>query len=128
MSNHIISGTGVDIESIDRFRTKPYDSNTDFYRKIFTDSEIEYCLRFKDPSPHFTARFCAKESLRKAIPKTIHIDWHDVEIRNDKNGKPYFSFSKTVLGDNAYFSSRQFHLSLSHEKNHAIAFVVTEHV
>ncbi len=128
MLNHIISGTGVDIESVDRFRAKPYDSNTGFYHKLFTDNEIEYCLRYKDPSPYFTARFCAKESLRKAVSKTIHIDWHDVEIRNDENGKPYFSFSKTASGGNAYFSSQQFHLSLSHEKNLAIAFVVTEHI
>ncbi len=128
MSNCNITGTGVDIESVDRFRAKPYDSNTGFYHKLFTENEIEYCLRYKDPSPHFTARFCAKESLRKAVPKSIHINWRDVEIQNDENGKPYFLFSKAASGGNTYFSSQQFHLSLSHEKNQAIAFVVTERI
>jgi holo-[acyl-carrier protein] synthase len=126
MSKNCITGIGIDIESIQRFREKPFLSHKNFYQKLFTPHEIDYCLQHQDPSPHFAARFCAKESLRKAIPKSIHIDWHDVEIRNDDSGKPLISLRSTSEDMQSYYKSITFHLSLSHDKNRAVAFVIAE--
>ena len=126
MSKSCITGIGIDIESIQRFRDKPFRSHKKFYQKLFTPHEIDHCLQHKDPSPHFAARFCAKESLRKAIPKSIHIDWLDVEIRNDDSGKPFITLRTTPDDVQLYFKSITFHLSLSHDKNRAVAFVIAE--
>ena len=39
---------GIDISSVKKFKTKPFDKNESFYQKIFSESEIEYCLKFKN--------------------------------------------------------------------------------
>jgi len=40
-------GIGVDIVDINRFRELSFLSNKKFYEKIFTLSEIQYCLKFQ---------------------------------------------------------------------------------
>ena len=37
---------GTDIVDILRFKTKPLKNNQNFYKKIFSDSEIKYCQKF----------------------------------------------------------------------------------
>lgn len=106
-----IMGIGADIEEISRFRNHPFHNNSAFYNKVFTKREIEYCLNKKDPYPHFTARFCAKEAFIKAINKEVK-DYRRIEIL--KNG------NKPVIK----WKNKQVFLSLSHEKNKALAFVI----
>jgi len=104
---------GVDIEDISRFKELDFNQNKKFYEKIFNVNEIKYCLSKKDPYQHFAARFCAKEAFIKAISKPIK-DYKDIEIRI-KNNKPFIIWNDT-----------KHLLSLSHEKDKAIAFVMVE--
>ena len=53
-----------------------------FLRRVFTDGEIAYCTRRKDPAPHLAARFAAKEAGMKALG-TGHsrgVLWKDLEV------------------------------------------------
>jgi len=104
-------GIGVDIEDISRFRNLDFEENKNFYEKIFTKNEIEYCLRKKDPYPSFAVRFCAKEACIKATGIPIK-NYRDVEVII-KNNTP------TVV-----WSGARHLVSLSHDKDKAIAFVV----
>lgn len=107
----IITGIGIDIEDISRFRKLVFDKNKGFFDKIFTSKEIKYCLSKKDPYPCFAARFCAKEAFIKAIDEKV-VDYKLIEIGIDRV-KPCIRWKdKTVF------------LSLSHEKDKAIAFVI----
>ena len=124
MNSKNIIGIGVDIESIQRFRDKPFAENEKFYRRIFTPLEIEYCLSKNDPYPHFTARFCAKEALKKAIPQDLFIGWKEVEVRNDKTGKPSVHFLKPH--NKSSIKDYIVNISLSHDKTQAIAFVIVQ--
>ncbi len=45
-----ISNIGIDIINIEKFKKKEYVKNKKFYEKIFTSSEIKYCLKFKNNS------------------------------------------------------------------------------
>ena len=54
---------GVDIEDIERFKGK----SEEFLHRVFTDLELEYCLKFSKPESHLAARFCAKEAVVKAL-------------------------------------------------------------
>jgi len=121
-----ITGIGVDIESIDRFRNLPFESNKKFYRKIFTSLEIEYCLKKKDPYSHFAARFAAKESAIKALGKEKKYSYSEIEIRNDSKGRPnlYF-FNKDNKSEESKYSPENTFLSISHCDNYAIAFVIS---
>ena len=126
MSSNKIIGIGVDIESIQRFRDKPFAENEKFYGRIFTPLEIEYCLSKNDPYPNFTARFCAKEAIKKAIPQDLFIGWKDAEVRNDKTGKPSVHFQTSHKKNHPTFKDYVVHISLSHDKTQAIAFVVVQ--
>lgn len=104
-------GIGVDIESVDRFKHLPFDENKNFYRRIFTKREIEYCLSKSNPYQHFTARFCAKEAFIKAVSQEIK-DYTAIEVFFENN-KPLIKWKETTAL-----------LSLAHEKEKAIAFVI----
>ena len=109
---------GVDIESVKRFRKQHYDRNKSFYENIFTDKEIKYCLSKADPYPHFTARFCAKEAVIKAIGGSVYRA-KDIEIINDKKGKPFVKLKTKNLK-----LKTKVLVSLSHTKEYAIAFAI----
>ena len=112
-----ISGIGIDLVDINKFRKKPFDSNRSFYRKIFSKNEIQYCLKFKNSSEHFAGKFGLKESVKKAIsPK---IPFLAIETSHS-NSKPIIK-----INHNSY-KKYLIHASLSHEKDFAISFVIVQ--
>ena len=106
---------GIDVVEIKKFKEKPYEKNSSFYNKIFNQNEIKYCLKFIDPYKHFAAKFAVKEALKKSIQESIEF----LDIMTDHNNhKPIVNFK----GNKKYV----FKTSLSHEKNIAVAIVISE--
>lgn len=121
-----VVGVGVDMEPIDSFRDRSLSSNRAFYRRIFSQGEITYCQKFKDPSPHFAARFCAKEAMVKAARSLAAIHVTDVQVENNADGAPHLlprGECKDVL---EVLKKHRAHLSISHTDAMAVAFVVLE--
>ena len=90
-----VLGIGNDIIEISRIR-KAFDHHGyRFVTRLFTTKEQDYCLKYKDPAPHFAARFSAKEAVVKALGTGFgeHASWLDIEILNNPLGKPYVEFS-----------------------------------
>ena len=112
MKHEINFNIGVDIEEVVRFSELKYETKKSFYNKIFTKKEIEYCLTKKNPYPHFTARFCAKEAAIKAL-KNSKLELKNIEIKIEKN-KPILNIPKI----------KNVEVSISHTKNYAIAIVL----
>lgn len=83
-----ILGIGVDIESIARFRRKPYRRNREFYDKVFSQREVNYCLKKADSYASLAGKFCAKEAVLKALQKNNLFSLSQIEIINDTNGQP----------------------------------------
>ena len=108
-------GIGTDIVDINRFKNKSLKNNSNFYKKIFSNSEIKYCQKFRSPYEHFAGKFAIKESVIKAIPEKI--SFLDITTSHSKN-KPIISL-KNKLNE-----KYEFLVSVSHEKDFAIAFVV----
>ena len=73
-----ILGVGVDIVEVKRFKEKPYNKNKKFYEKIFLNSEIEYCLKFKSASEHFAGKFALKEAVKKALDENISTEYENI--------------------------------------------------
>jgi holo-[acyl-carrier protein] synthase len=107
-------GVGIDIVEIARFKKIPYDSNKTFYKKIFTPSEIKYCTKFNEPSKHFASKFAIKEAVQKSISEDVKL--LDI-VTAHKKSKPVVS----IKGNKQY----GFVVSVSHEKTHAIAVVLS---
>ena len=108
-------GIGIDIVDVERFSSKQFSENKDFYRKIFNNSEIQYCLKFKNPYPHFAGKFALKEAVIKALNKKIN--FLNIDTLHE-SGSP-----KIQLKTYENYSSKA---SLSHESNIAVAVVLIE--
>jgi len=108
-------GIGTDIVKIDRFKNKSYSKNQSFYKKLFLTGEIKYCLKFKNSALHFAGKFAIKEAVKKSVYPNI--DFLDIETYYLKS-KP-----KIKLKNNL---SYVFIVSMSHEKEFAIATVVSQ--
>lgn len=111
-------GIGIDIVKISRFREKKYLANKKFYENIFAENEIKYCLKYKDPYPHFAGRFAAKEAIIKATDTKMKMN--QIIIKNKTNGLEIKI--KNVLNPNIL-------VSISHEKDYAIAMsIISEYI
>ena len=77
-----IIGLGFDATDIPRVAETYARYGERFLRRVFTDGEIAYCTRRRDPVPHLAGRFAAKEAAMKALG-TGHsrgVQWRDVEV------------------------------------------------
>ena len=110
-------GIGIDICSIEKFKKKPFKNNERFYKKIFSMNEISYCMKFKNNYEKFAAKFAIKEAVIKSI--TEKINFQNIETTY-QNSKP-----EIILNSNQKY---KFLISLSHEKDYAVAVVISEKI
>lgn len=119
-----IVGVGIDLEPVRSFQSRKFAQNRRFYERVFSAGEIAYCRTFRDPAPHFAARFCAKEALVKAARSQIPIHVTDAEIDHREGGAPYFKPRSKKKNVQDFFRRFEAMVSLTHTDDHAAAFVV----
>jgi len=121
----MIQGIGVDIIEIGRIRTSVETVGQAFLERIFTASEIAYCLSKHNRYQHFAARFAAKEAVSKALSTgwAGAFRWKDVEITNDVSGQPHVALHGPLQHS---LASATIHVSISHSDTHVVAMVVIE--
>lgn len=111
---------GTDIEDINRFKKYSREKDEDFLESIFSTEELEYSFSQKKYAQHLAVRFCAKEAFIKAVSDmNIQLKHNEIKILNKQNGKP-----EIKLPDK--FKDFVCKVSLSHDKNKAVAFVTVE--
>jgi len=124
-----ILGIGVDI--INNKRIRKSITNKAFIKRIFTSKEILNSRSQKNKTNYFAKRFAAKESFVKALGTGFrkNLNFKDVEILNNKLGKPYFLNNKKIdkiIFDRFKVKSSNFFLSISDEKDYSIAFTIIQ--
>ena len=124
-----ILGIGVDI--VENKRLKNSIKNKSFISRLFTLLEIKNSRLVKDKSIYFSKKFAAKESFSKALGTGFRkgLNFRDIEILNDKIGKPYFLISKKIDKIiSKKFKVKKFNLflSISDEKEYSIAFTILQ--
>lgn len=118
-------GIGVDIVSIDRIAESI--KRESFLHKVYGKQEIRaFANTEKIKTNSLAANFAAKEAFSKALGTGVRgFDFNEVQVLRDNLGAPYFEFSgrakEIVMGKKLCCK-----VSLSHEKDKAIAFVVIE--
>ena len=115
---------GVDIIEISRIKKSIEESEDRFLQRVYTDKEIEYCeSKNKQKYQHYAARFAAKEAVFKAISNKLEnkydIEWKNIEIINDKEGRPYINFIDIEIKE-----IDQIDISISHCREYAVANAV----
>jgi len=122
-----VKGIGIDIIEIERVKRAVENYGDNFLRRVFSPAEIGYCRRQKAYKvPELSVRFAAKEAYSKAIGTGIKgfgrsnrgISWLDVEVVNNRDGKPHLAYQGKIL--------EHVHLSLSHSRDYAVASVYVE--
>jgi len=88
-------GCGLDVEPIANFPAAPDYWTHEFYTNTFTSTEIAYCARQPDPRPHFAARWCAKEALKKCDPAYLAEQMVNIQVRHDEQGVPVLQLVNT---------------------------------
>ena len=122
-----IIGNGVDIVNNRRIE---YSLKIDgFKKRIFTKNEINQSKKIKNKINFFAKRYAAKEAFVKSIGIGFrkNINFKDIEVKNNNNGKPVLIISKKVsnfLKNKFKINSYKIYLSLSDEKKYSIAYVI----
>ncbi len=123
----IMLSTGVDILHIPRVRSAIERYGQHFLDRCYTPAEITSCRGFAE---EFAARYAAKEAVSKAlgvglrIMSPLGVKFHDVEILPDRYGKPHVHLHGWAAERAQELSLTEWSVSLTHEKEYAVAFVV----
>jgi len=120
-----IIGIGLDATEIGRVGQAIERFGDRFLRRVFTDGEIAYAMRHRDPAPHFAARFAAKEAAMKALG-TGHsqgVLWRSIEVVRT-GGPPQLVFHGGAADRCAVLQAGRALLTMSHSETLALAQVV----
>ena len=124
----MIFGIGTDIVEIERIINM--NSVDSFVKKILSKNEKQFFENLKDIKK---VRYLAKQSAGKeAIAKafgtgfTKDIKLSEIEILRDKNGKPFLEPIGSLKQYITDLGITKTHVSLSDEKEYAIAFAILE--
>ncbi|NFL96705.1 holo-ACP synthase [Clostridium botulinum] len=123
----MIYGIGTDITEIRRIE-KAITRNKNFINKLFTRNEMDLWEKKNFKLEFIAGRFAAKEAISKALGTGIRdFNFKDIEIINNELGKPQVVLKPKVEDIIRKISqSYKIHLSISHEKEYAIAYALLE--
>tara|TARA_Y100000591_G_C21527087_1_gene542230 strand:+ start:204 stop:590 length:387 start_codon:yes stop_codon:yes gene_type:complete len=124
-----ILGIGVDL--IKNKRISFLINDNKFIKRTFGVNEIKISEKYKNKINFFSKRFAAKESFAKALGTGFrnNLNLKDIEILNDKIGKPYYFKSKKIdkiILKKFKIKSYSLFLSISDEKDYSIAFTILQ--
>jgi holo-[acyl-carrier protein] synthase len=124
----MIRGIGVDIVKVDRIEKAVERWGDRFLKRIFTAAEIERCQKRARPAQCLALRFAAKEAFAKALGLGMRkgLRWRDIEVVHDNFGKPDLLLHNQAQRLLESVEASRTWLSLSDERESALAVVVLE--
>ncbi len=123
----MILGLGVDLVEVTRIE-QALARGERFTKRLFTEGEIAYCTRHKEPARHFAARFAAKEAGMKAIGTgwSNGVGWKNFEVRLDPRGRPHLLITGRAAELAMAMGATHSVISLAHDGGLATAVVALE--
>ncbi|MBE6350338.1 MAG: holo-[acyl-carrier-protein] synthase [Spirochaetaceae bacterium] len=118
----MIVGIGVDI--VENIRFDSWIQDRKKIERFFNSEE----LSVNEISTEFLAsRFAAKEALVKAFGTGFRgLNLKEIALVHDELGKPFFKLTGKAHEKWSLLQKPAINVSISHEKNYSIAFVVLE--
>jgi holo-[acyl-carrier protein] synthase len=122
----MIVGIGVDI--VDTHRLKRWMEIPGILQRFFHPRELAAAEQRRGGTLlSLAARFAAKEAFGKALGTGMrNLVLKDIEVVNGHNGKPEIHLHRSALAAFQRVGGSSLHVSLTHEKNAAVAMVVIE--
>jgi holo-[acyl-carrier protein] synthase len=124
----LIYGIGVDIIHVRRMNR--WLTNPALLKRYFHPQELEASLsKGAAAALSLAARFAAKEAFGKALGTGLEgIVLKDIMVLNCHNGRPEIHIAGTALAAFKKTGANRIHLSLTHERDNAVAMVVLEEI
>ena len=125
----MIVGTGIDLADVGRVRRLLEGKGDRALGRLFTEAEVAYVAARAEPWTHYAARVAAKEAAYKALAGTVAaraIGWREIEVVNGWDGRPTLALHGRAAERAAELGVTAVHLSLTHTRATAAAFVVLE--
>jgi holo-[acyl-carrier protein] synthase len=121
----MIVGIGIDVVNVPRF-TDSLRRTPGLLDRLFTPSERSTEAGHARTDTSLAARFAAKEAVAKALGAPLGMAWHDCEVVGDSDGRPWLRIVGTVADAAHQQGIGRWHLSLTHDGDVAIAYVIAE--
>lgn len=126
----MIVGIGTDIIAVERMAESFARMGDAYPRRLLTESEFAEFQKRSDinKAAYLAKRFAAKEAAVKALGTGFAdgITWKHVNIHNNEKGAPVMTLTGRALEHANTMGVTRVHLSISDEKEHAVAFVILE--
>ncbi|HLW22319.1 MAG TPA: holo-ACP synthase [Sphaerochaetaceae bacterium] len=126
MTKERIRGIGVDAVAVERMDTRRMSAHV--LRRLFHEREYQEAMTLPEErrAEYLASRFAAKEALVKALGTGFRgIAPRDIAVVVDRLGRPSITVESTVR-QALHLDSMIIHLSMTHERSLALAFVVLE--
>lgn len=122
----MIIGIGTDLVLVSRIEAVLSRQGERFARRILTPDELERYRAHGQPARYLAKRFAAKEAILKALGTGLAggMSWQDMQIDNDALGAPNVVLGGAALARLQAQGGGRMLLSLSDEREQALAFVV----
>lgn len=123
----MVIGSGIDIVEVERIQALTHKWQNRFLKKVFTEKELAYANGKRTAAEHLAARIAVKEALIKAFSnngKKYLGNWKDIEVSNDKSGRPYVNLYGNFRQVKKKRKIDQIIISASHTHKYAIASVI----
>jgi holo-[acyl-carrier protein] synthase len=124
----MIVGIGTDLCSVARMQRMADRYGARFLDRVFTPEEQQRCRKKAGQAERLAARFAAKEATMKALGTgwACGVRFIDIQVANEFGGRPRVELVGTAAVWARNLGVDHIHVSLSHEREQAIAFVVME--
>ncbi|OQX36857.1 MAG: holo-ACP synthase [Oceanospirillales bacterium LUC14_002_19_P2] len=123
----MIAGIGTDIVDIRRIQQVLERQGDQFVRRILTESEYAVFIGRGSHASYMATRFAVKEAAAKALGTGIgKVSFQDIEITNSEQGAPSLVFHGSAKQLSEQLAISAHHVTISDEKDYAVAFVVLE--
>jgi len=122
----VILGVGIDVVHVERIRR--WGKVSGLYDRYFNPEELKTALpRGEVGILSLAARFAAKEAFGKALGSGLsNLSLKDIAVLNDSHGKPFMVLSGSAEAAFQEYGGKRIVLSLSHERDNALAVVIIE--
>ena len=124
-----ILGIGIDI--IKNKRIALLTKNKIFIERTFGKNELISFKKKRNNTNYLAKRFAAKEAFAKSLGSGFrdNLNFRDIEILNDKMGRPYYLMSKKIdkiILKKFKIKKYNLFLSITDEKEYSAAFTILQ--
>lgn len=124
----MVVGIGTDIVDVERIAGLWQRQGQRFAERLLSGVELVELNEKAYPERFLAKRWAAKEAISKALGTGISqgVSFADMTIGHTELGQPRVVLTGGALARAQSLNINAWHLSISDEKNHAVAFVVAQ--